>query len=77
MAETTTYDILTYDYKLGKWTPQKGVRRGPYSKWGVKRALRKLQTMGYDARRGDPSVSVLACPVCDQATQVNEVSDDS
>lgn len=40
------------------FTPQRGVRTGPYSLWGLRKPLRKLRAMGYSARKGDPSVSV-------------------
>jgi hypothetical protein len=58
------YEVLTWDVEKQKWTPQQGVRRGPYSLWGLKRALRKLQALGYpcdyrsDDCSGDPSVLV-------------------
>lgn len=58
------YEVLTWDSYKGTFTPQQGVRRGPYTLWGLKRALRKLRGMGYpcDYRScdgcGDPSVSV-------------------
>jgi hypothetical protein len=45
------YEVLTWDTELQKFTPQVGVRRGPYSLWGLKRALRKLQNMGYPCHR--------------------------
>lgn len=52
------YDITTYDADKDKFTPQRGVRRGPYSQFGLRKALRKLRTLGYDANRSDPSVYV-------------------
>jgi hypothetical protein len=59
------YDVTTWDSELQKWTPQEGVRRGPYTRWGLKRALRKLRAIGYPCNYqsrhygwGDPSVSV-------------------
>ncbi len=58
------YEVLTWDMDLQKFTPQQGVRRGPYSLWGLKRALRKLQAIGYPCNRNqadsDPSVLVQA-----------------
>lgn len=58
------YYVWTWDADLQKWTPQQGVRCGPYSLWGLKRALRKLQQMGYDCNRSyhcsDASVLVKA-----------------
>ncbi len=49
------YEVLTWDTYKQKFTPQQGVRRGPYTIWGLKRALRKLQQMGYpcDYRSND------------------------
>ncbi len=56
------YDVLTWDMDRQEFTPQQGVRRGPWSKWGLRRALRKLQKMGYDtSRHGGVSVLVEEC----------------
>lgn len=61
------YYVYTWDIEKEDFTPQKGVRCGPYSLFGLRRALRALQSLGYEAdyygRRdgfgaGDPSVSV-------------------
>lgn len=59
------YEVLTWDIDKQTWTPQQGVRRGPYSLWGLKRAMRKLQSIGYrcdyssaGSSCGDPSVLV-------------------
>lgn len=52
------YTVLTWDFDKEKFTPQKGVRSGPYTLWGLRRALRKLRQMGYSADRGDNSVFV-------------------
>lgn len=41
------YFIETWDVEKQAYTPQKGVRRGPWSKWGLRRAIRKLREMGY------------------------------
>lgn len=62
MAERTTrYEVLTWDSDRQEFTPQIGVRRGPYSKWGLRRALRKLRDMGYEThRRGAYSILVEA-----------------
>lgn len=63
-AKSPRYEVLTWDSELQTWTPQQGVRRGPYTLWGLKRALRKLQGMGYPCNyssyhdTGDTSVSV-------------------
>jgi hypothetical protein len=52
------YEVLTRDYEDNKWSPQRGVRKGPYTKWGLRKALKKLQAMGYQATKDDPSVLV-------------------
>jgi hypothetical protein len=52
------YTVATYDMELERFTAQKGVKPGPYSLWGLRRALRKLRALGYEARKGDPSVMV-------------------
>lgn len=48
------YEVLTWDADKQAFTSQKGVRRGPYSLFGLRKALRKLQSMGYTARKDDP-----------------------
>ena len=53
------YYVLTYDWEKEKYTPQKGVRSGPYNIWGLRRALRLLQKLGYEAHRNDSSVLVV------------------
>lgn len=52
------YFVTTWDTERQAFTPQPGVRYGPYSIWGLRKALRKLQSMGYIAKKGDPSVLV-------------------
>jgi hypothetical protein len=52
------YRVTTYDVNTGKFTPQSGVRCAPYSKWGLRKALRKLRRLGYEATRSDSSVLV-------------------
>lgn len=54
----TRYFITTWNSDLERFTPQKGVRAGPYSLWGLRKALRALRRVGYPARKGDPSVLV-------------------
>lgn len=53
-----TYSVLTWDTTKQDWTPQYGVRTGPYRLMGLRRALRKLRAMGYDGCKGDNSVLV-------------------
>lgn len=52
------YFITTWDINKQRFTPQKGVRSGPYTLFGLRQALRKLQAMGYTCDRNDPSVLV-------------------
>lgn len=52
------YQVLTWDWEIHDWSPQQGVRRGPYSLFGLRKALRKLRDMGYDTTRNG-GVSVL------------------
>lgn len=59
------YEITTWDTDLQKYTPQKGVRKGPYTLFGLRKAIRKLRSMGYccsySSRHGgwcDPAVSI-------------------
>lgn len=52
------YYVTTRDVERERWTPQKGVKAGPYSLFGLRKALRKLNAMGYDTSR-DGGVMVL------------------
>jgi hypothetical protein len=52
------YYVMTYDYERETYTPQKGVRKGPYTLFGLRKALRALAGMGYDTGRQSPSVLV-------------------
>lgn len=53
------YYVTTWDMERQKFTPQTGVRTGPYSQFGLRRALRKLQGMGYEtSKHGGVSVLV-------------------
>lgn len=54
----TKYRVLTYDINLGDYTQQRGVRCGPYTLFGLRRALRALRDMGYECGRQDPAVYV-------------------
>ena len=54
------YYITTWDSDRQEFTPQIGVRTGPWSKWGLRRALRALRNMGYEAGRHDHSIYVEA-----------------
>jgi len=65
---TPRYDVTTWDTEAQDFTPQPGVRCGPYSLFGLRKALRRLRDFGYPATRlphtpgdgdvGDPSVLV-------------------
>lgn len=52
------YRVTTWDSDRQEFTPQAGVRAGPYTLGGLRRALRALRRMGYGCRRNDPSVLV-------------------
>jgi hypothetical protein len=41
------YYVLTYDPEKEEFTPQKGVRQGPYTLFGLRKPLRKLENLGY------------------------------
>lgn len=52
------YYVKTWDANKEEFTPQKGVRCGPYSLFGLRKALRELNCMGYDTKR-DTAHSIL------------------
>ena len=52
------YFIQTWNSDRQDFTPQQGVRTGPYRLFGLRPALRKLRDMGYEARKGDNSTYV-------------------
>jgi hypothetical protein len=59
MSGKPKYEVLTWDMEKQDFTPQRGVRRGPYSQFGLRRPLRVLEAMGYDIKRSfAPSVLV-------------------
>ncbi len=62
-VQKSEYYVTTWDMDKQKYTPQKGVRKGPYSLFGLRKALRKLRTMGYSADRYDAYVRVDRLPV--------------
>lgn len=45
------YYVYTYDWDLGIYTPQQGVKAGPYTLFGLRKALRALGGMGYEIGR--------------------------
>ena len=45
------YFVLTYDMDSEEFTPQVGVRAGPYTLFGLRKPLRELRSMGYEASR--------------------------
>jgi hypothetical protein len=53
-----TYEVLTWDMDKQTFTPQQGVRKGPYTLWKLRTALRKLRSMGYETTKAG-GVSVL------------------
>lgn len=59
------YFIETYDPELTEVTPQIGVRRGPYTLFGLRAAITALRNLGYSCNylsknpdEGDPSVKI-------------------
>lgn len=56
------YYITTWDTDKQTFTPQAGVRKGPYTLFGLRKAIRKLREMGYPCDHGtysgDPAVYV-------------------
>lgn len=52
------YFVRTWDSDKQSFTPQKGVRVGPYTLMGLRKALRQLQGLGYDTSRAG-GVSIL------------------
>ena len=52
------YWISTWDSNKQEFTPHRGVRTGPYTLFGLRKAMRALEAQGYTARKGDPSVLV-------------------
>ena len=41
------YYIETLDMEKESFTPQQGVRKGPYSLFGLRKEIKKLRGMGY------------------------------
>lgn len=39
--------VSTWDSEKQTFTAQRGIRTGPYSKWGLRKALRKIEAAGY------------------------------
>lgn len=52
------YYVTTWDTDRQRFTPQQGVKCGPWSLWGLRKALRLLREMGYGGRRSDNSILV-------------------
>lgn len=52
------YYVTTWDTDAQAFTKQPGVRVGPYSLFGLRRALRLLRKHGYEGHRGDNSILV-------------------
>jgi hypothetical protein len=60
-AKPPRYEVLTWDPETGEFTPQIGVRRGPYTLFGLRAAIRKLYYLGYgefDLARGSTTVRI-------------------
>ena len=57
------YYVLTWDLNKQTFTPQIGVRKGPYSLFGLRKPLRALRGIGYSADRNDGYVYVYSLHV--------------
>lgn len=55
------YYVTTWDGDKQKWTPQIGVRRGPHTIGGLRKALRKLRGMGYGTKKSDGNFVMIEC----------------
>jgi hypothetical protein len=66
--------IKTWDTDADEFTPQRGVRCGPYTLFGLRKAVRKLRRLGYPCCKDDPAVSI-SC-VRDGMTFVGRTSED-
>jgi hypothetical protein len=59
------YRVLTWDADKQRFTPQFGVRQGPYTLFGLRKVIRLLRSMGYGCERWSLSVRVEQYPVPD------------
>lgn len=57
--KTPRYRVTTWDANKQRFTPQQGVRCGPYKLFELRKALRRLEEMGYDIDRHGGGFSVL------------------
>lgn len=64
MSDERKYYIETWDTEAQKFTPQDGVPVGPYTLFGLRKAVRELRNLGYPCNYGgrlgdggDPFVS--------------------
>ena len=53
------YEILTWDIDRQDFTPQQGVRRGPYTLFGLRKAIRALRECGYTVSRHGDSFTLI------------------
>ena len=59
VSDGRQYYVTTWDIDKQKFTPQKGVRSGPYTLMGLRAPLRRLRELRYDIKRDfAPSVLV-------------------
>lgn len=52
------YYVYTYDADVGDYTVQDGVPEGPWTKWGLREAIRLLRECGYPSDRYDNFVLI-------------------
>lgn len=59
-VSAAVYYVYTWDMDKQAFTPQEGTKHGegPYTKWGLREALRELQSMGYSTDRNDSFIYV-------------------
>lgn len=51
MDDHHRYRVTTWDIDRQDYTPQQGVRAGPYTLMGLRRALRQLRALGLETKR--------------------------
>lgn len=60
------YWVFTFDFDKRCWSPQIGVKAGPYKLFGLKKPIRELRSMGYGFGRAD-ILSVLIVHIREEA----------
>ena len=76
MKPKRRYYVLTWDGEKETFTPQPGVRKGPYTLFGLRKAIRKLRGMGYACDYFSGCHSVTAYPSGDPSVSIHRVDDE-